>query len=70
MTLIARFGEELFSNPHYYPKLIEQGFAKDEDEAFFIVQGWEGRSKYDDVYDAVKNGNSMGNPALLRVTIS
>lgn len=43
-------------------KLIEQGFAKDEDEAFFIVQGWEGRSKYDDVYEAVKNGNSIDGP--------
>lgn len=43
-------------------KLIEQGFAKDEDEAFFTVQSWEGRSKYDDVYDAVKNGNSIDGP--------
>ena len=43
-------------------KLIELGFAKDEDEAFFTVQSWEGRSKYDDVYEAVKNGNSIDGP--------
>ena len=43
-------------------ELIEQGVAKDEDEAYFTIQSWEGRNKYDDVYEAVKNGSSIDDP--------
>lgn len=43
-------------------ELIEQGVAKDEDEAYFTIQSWEGRNKYDDVYEAVKSGSSIDEP--------
>ena len=42
--------------------LLEQGLVDNEDEAYFTVQGWEagdGYSRYDEVYDAVRNGASI-----------
>ena len=43
--------------------LLEQGLVDNEDEAYFIVQGWEagdGYSRYDKVYEAVRTGASIG----------
>ncbi len=43
-------------------ELINQGLAEDEDEAYWLVQGWEsgdGYSKYDTIYDAVRNGGDF-----------
>ena len=43
--------------------LLEQGLVDNEDEAYFIVQGWEagdGYSRYDKVYEAVRTGASVG----------
>ena len=42
--------------------LLEKGLADTEDEAYFIIQGWEageGYSKYDAIYDAVLNGGDI-----------
>jgi hypothetical protein len=42
--------------------LIEQGLADNENEAYFIIQGWEagdGYSKYNAILDAVRNGASI-----------
>ena len=39
--------------------LLEKGLADNENDAYFIIQGWEageGYSKYDAIYDAVRNG--------------
>ena len=43
-------------------QLLEQGLVDTEDEAYFTIQGWEagdGYSKYDKVFDAVRNGASI-----------
>ena len=43
-------------------QILEKGLADTEDEAYFIIQGWEsgdGYSRYDKVYDAVRNGASI-----------
>ena len=42
--------------------LLEQGLADNENDAYFIIQGWEagdGYSKYDAILDAVRNGASI-----------
>jgi N12 class adenine-specific DNA methylase len=42
--------------------LLEQGLADNENEAYFIIQGWEageGYSRYDALYDAVLKGESI-----------
>ena len=42
--------------------LLEQGLVDNEDEAYFIVQGWEageGYNRYEKVYEAVRNGASI-----------
>ena len=43
-------------------QLLEQGLVDNEDEAYFIVQGWEageGYNRYDKVYEAVRTGASI-----------
>lgn len=43
-------------------QMLEQGLADNEDDAYFIIQGWEagdGYSRYDAIYDAVRNGASI-----------
>ena len=43
-------------------ELIERGLVDNENEAYFTVSGWEagdGYSRYDAVYDAVRNGGSI-----------
>lgn len=43
-------------------QLLEQGLVDTEDEAYFTIQGWEagnGYSKYDKIFDAVRNGASI-----------
>lgn len=43
-------------------QILEKGLADTEDEAYFIIQGWEagdGYSRYDKIYDAVRNGASI-----------
>ena len=43
-------------------ELLEQGLVDNEDEAYFIVRGWEagdGYSRYDSIYDAVRNGGDL-----------
>ena len=43
-------------------QILEKGLADTEDEAYFIIQGWkagDGYSRYDKVYDAVRNGASI-----------
>jgi hypothetical protein len=42
--------------------ILEKGLADNEDEAYFIISGWEageGYSRYDAVYDAVLNGGDF-----------
>ena len=42
--------------------LLEKGLADTENEAYFIIQGWEagdGYSRYDAIYDAVLNGGDI-----------
>ena len=42
--------------------ILEKGLADDENEAYFIISGWdagEGYSRYDDLYDAVLNGGDF-----------
>ena len=43
-------------------QMLEQGLADNENDAYFIIQGWEagnGYSRYDAIYDAVRNGASI-----------
>ena len=43
-------------------QLLEQGLADNENDAYFIMQGWEAGddySRYDAIYDAVLNGASI-----------
>lgn len=43
-------------------QLLEQGLVDNENEAYFTIQGWnagDGYSKYDKIYDAVRNGASI-----------
>ena len=43
-------------------ELISRGLVEDENEAYWLVQGWEGGedySKYDAVYDAIRNGGNF-----------
>ena len=42
--------------------LLEKGVVDTEDEAYFTIRGWdagEGYSKYDAIYDAVRNGGDI-----------
>ena len=42
--------------------LLEQGLVDTENEAYFIIQGWEegeGYSRYDKIFDAVRNGGNI-----------
>ena len=42
--------------------LLEKGLVDTENEAYFIIQGWEageGYSKYDKIYDAVRKGGNI-----------
>ena len=42
--------------------LLEKGLADNENEAYFIIEGWEagnGYSRYDKIYDAVRNGGDF-----------
>jgi hypothetical protein len=42
--------------------ILEKGLADNEDEAYFIISGWEageGYSRYDALYDAVLNGGDF-----------
>ena len=50
--------------------LLEKGLADNENEAYFIISGWEageGYSKYDAIYDAVRNGGDF-NKAMDELT--
>lgn len=43
-------------------QLVTQGLVDNEDEAYWTVQGWEageGYSRYNDIYDAVRNGGDF-----------
>ena len=43
-------------------QILEKGLADNENEAYFIIQGWEagdGYSRYDKLYDAVLNGGDV-----------
>ena len=43
-------------------QLISQGLVDTEDEAYWLVQGWEageGYSRYTEIYDAVRNGGDF-----------
>ena len=43
-------------------QLLEQGLADNENDAYFIIQGWnagDDYSRYDAIYDAVRNGASI-----------
>ena len=43
-------------------QLLEKGLADNENDAYFIIQGWEAGddySRYDAIYDAVRNGASI-----------
>ena len=43
-------------------QLLDMGLVDNENEAYFTVQGWEageGYSRYDAVYDAVRNGGNI-----------
>lgn len=43
-------------------ELLKQGLVDNEDEAYWTVQGWEageGFSRYDAIYDAVRNGGDF-----------
>lgn len=51
-------------------ELLEKGLADTEDEAYFIVKGWEageGYSKYDEIFNAVRNGVDI-NEAMNELT--
>ena len=50
--------------------LIEKGLAENENEAYFIISGWEageGYSRYDSIFDAVRNGGDF-NAAMNELT--
>ena len=51
-------------------QLLAQGLVENEDEAYFTIAGWEageGYSRYDAMYDAVRNGGSI-DEALAELT--
>ena len=51
-------------------QLIEQGLVDTEDEAYWTMEGWEageGYSRYDAIYDAVRNGGDF-NASLRELT--
>ena len=42
--------------------LLEQGVVDNENEAYFMIQGWEagtGYSRYDEIFDTVRNGGDI-----------
>ena len=51
-------------------QLLEKGLVDTEDEAYWTIQGWEageGYSRYDAIYDAVRNGGDF-NAAMRELT--
>ena len=51
-------------------ELLEKGVVDNEDEAYWTIQGWEagdGYSRYDTIYDAVRNGGDF-NAAMIELT--
>ena len=51
-------------------QLLQQGLVDTEDEAYWLIQGWEagdGYSRYDALYDAVRNGGNF-NTAMIELT--
>lgn len=40
-------------------ELMDKGVAKDQNEAYFTIKGWEGGTKYDAVYDAMYDGKDI-----------
>ena len=51
-------------------QLLQQGLVDTEDEAYWTIQGWEageGYSRYDAIYDAVRNGGDF-NAAMGELT--
>ena len=51
-------------------ELLEKGLVDTEDEAYWTIQGWEagdGYSRYDAIYDAVRNGGDF-NAAMRELT--
>jgi hypothetical protein len=51
-------------------QLLQQGVVDTEDEAYWTIQGWEtgeGYSRYDAIYDAVRNGGDF-NAAMRELT--
>lgn len=51
-------------------QLLAQGLVDNEDEAYFTIAGWEageGYSRYDAMYDAIRNGGSV-DEALAELT--
>ena len=51
-------------------QLLQQGVVDTENEAYFLVQGWEagdGYSRYDAIFDAVRNGGDF-NAAMRELT--
>ena len=51
-------------------QLLAKGIVDNEDEAYFTIAGWEageGYSRYDAIYDAVRNGGNV-NEALAELT--
>ena len=51
-------------------QLLQQGLVDTENEAYFLVQGWEagdGYSRYDAIFDAVRNGGDF-NGAMRELT--
>ena len=52
-------------------QLLQQGLVDTENEAYFMIQGWEagdGYSRYDNIFDAVRNGGDFN--AAMRVLTS
>ena len=46
-------------------QLLQQGVVDSENEAYFLVQGWEAGgeySRYDAIFDAVRNGGDISEP--------
>ena len=51
-------------------QLLQQGLVDTENEAYFLIQGWEagdGYSRYDAIFDAVRNGGDF-NAAMRELT--
>ena len=58
------------TNEEAIEQLLQQGVVDTENEAYFLVQGWEagdGYSRYDAIFDAVRNGGDF-NAAMRELT--